>query len=177
MADRIVVLSEGEVLQTGTPHEIYRRPVSPSVARQLGQPTINLIPVHLSGGHWVTSDGTAVVPAPPSAPERALLGIRPEDISIEGGVQGAVVQVVEYMGPTTTLLVRWGGCDLHIVTRGRSALRTHDTLWPRFDPARIVSFPQVTQETSHVHPEFRTPVHDARRSDRSPTRADAAQRA
>ena len=36
MADRIVVLSEGRVLQTGTPEEIYRRPVSPAVARQLG---------------------------------------------------------------------------------------------------------------------------------------------
>jgi multiple sugar transport system ATP-binding protein len=177
MADRIVVLSRGEVLQTGAPEEIYRRPASPSVAQQLGQPAINLIPARLSGGHWVTSDGTPIVPAPPSAPDHVLLGIRPEDISIEGGVQGAVVLVVEYMGPTTTLLVRWGGRDLHIVTRGRSALRPQDTLWPRFDPARIVSFPQVNQETSHVHPEFRTQVHDDRRSDSGAARANAAQRA
>jgi multiple sugar transport system ATP-binding protein len=177
MADRIVVLSEGQVLQSGTPHEIYRRPISPSVAQQLGQPTINLLHAYFSGGQWVTSDGSPIAPAPPSAPERVLLGIRPEDIATEGGVQGAVVQMVEYMGPTTTLLVRWGGCDLHIVTRGRSALRPKDTLWPRFDPARIVSFPHVTQETSHVHPEFRTTVHDARRSDGSPARANAAQRA
>ncbi len=177
MADRIVVLSEGRVLQTGTPHEIYRKPASPAVAEQLGQPTINLIQAYLSGGHWVTSDGTPIAPAPPSAPEQVLLGIRPEDISIEGGVQGAVVRMVEYMGPTTTLLVRWGGCDLHIVTRGQSALRPHDTLWPRFDPARIVSFPALTQETSHVHSEFRTQVHDARRADGGSTRADAARRA
>ena len=44
MADRIVVLGGGQVLQTGTPEEIYRRPVSPEVARQLGQPAINFIP-------------------------------------------------------------------------------------------------------------------------------------
>src|SRR3954467_3442407 len=44
MADRIVVLSEGRILQTGTPEQIYRQPVSPEVAKQLGQPAINLIP-------------------------------------------------------------------------------------------------------------------------------------
>jgi multiple sugar transport system ATP-binding protein len=177
MADRIVVLSEGRVLQTGTPYEIYRRPASPSVAQQLGQPTINLIQAQLSGGHWVTTDGTPIAPAPSASPELVLLGIRPEDISTEGGVHAAVVRVVEYMGPTTTLLVHWGGCELHIVTRGRSPLRPNDTLFPRFDPTRIVTFPELTQETSHVHSEFRTQVHDARSSDGGSTRANAAQRA
>ena len=44
MADRIVVLSEGRILQTGAPREIYERPASPVVALQLGQPAINLLP-------------------------------------------------------------------------------------------------------------------------------------
>src|SRR5438045_5861717 len=52
MADRIVVLSAGRILQTGTPREIYERPTSPVVALQLGQPAINLLPVRREGGPW-----------------------------------------------------------------------------------------------------------------------------
>ncbi len=55
MADRIVVLSAGRILQTGTPREIYERPRSPVVARQLGQPAINLLPVRRGGGQWISS--------------------------------------------------------------------------------------------------------------------------
>ncbi len=40
MGDRIAVLSEGRILQVGRPEEVYRNPVSPVVARQLGQPPI-----------------------------------------------------------------------------------------------------------------------------------------
>ena len=49
MADRIVVLSQGRILQVGTPEEIYRKPVSSEVAQQLGQPAINLVPAEKLG--------------------------------------------------------------------------------------------------------------------------------
>jgi multiple sugar transport system ATP-binding protein len=144
MADRIVVLAEGRVLQTGTPEQIYRQPASPRVALQLGQPAINLLPVQRLNGHWCVSGGTPIIAANGSGPERGLLGIRPEDIAPEGGSSEASVRVVEYMGPTTTLLVSFAGLDLHIVTRGRSQLKPNDTLRPRFDPARAVLFPHPT---------------------------------
>ena len=72
MADRIVVLSEGRILQTGAPREIYERPASPVVALQLGQPAINLVPVRREGGQWRAADGTPLScarrrPAPASA--------------------------------------------------------------------------------------------------------------
>ena len=60
MGDRIVVLSGGRVLQTGTPEEIYRRPVSPTVARQVGQPRINVISVTERDGMYMTTGGRAV---------------------------------------------------------------------------------------------------------------------
>src|SRR4051812_29590793 len=52
MGDRVVVLAEGRILQTGTPETIYRAPVSPKVARQVGQPRINLIALELRDGNW-----------------------------------------------------------------------------------------------------------------------------
>src|SRR5207247_1867148 len=86
MAHRIVVLSEGAVLQTGTPREIYRNPLSPAVAKQLGQPAINLFE---------------------NLETHFAIGVRPEDISPTGGDVEAVIKVVEDMGPTFVLLVEW----------------------------------------------------------------------
>ncbi len=141
MADRIVVLSEGRVLQSGSPQEIYDQPASPPVALQLGQPRINLLPVRREGETWVAGDGTPVMPAAPGSLDRAVLGIRPEHIEPDGGGHEGEVRVVEYMGPTTTLLVRWAATEIHILTRGRSEVRPFQVLRPRVDASRVVVFP------------------------------------
>jgi multiple sugar transport system ATP-binding protein len=47
MADRIGVMSEGALIQLGSPREIYERPKSAYVASRLGTPAINLIPAQL----------------------------------------------------------------------------------------------------------------------------------
>ncbi|MEO5768547.1 MAG: ABC transporter ATP-binding protein, partial [Polyangia bacterium] len=157
MADRIVVLSEGRILQAGTPREIYQRPVSPVVALQLGQPAINLLPVRRRGGHWTAQDGTALLPAAPGGSDERLLGIRPEDLFPEsaddsgGGASAAlpagaartpvaVVEIVEYIGPTTTLLCAWAGARVHVIIPRRGALRPGDRIRLRIDLARVVFF-------------------------------------
>jgi multiple sugar transport system ATP-binding protein len=141
MADRVVVLSEGKVLQSGTPEEIYDRPASPTVALQLGQPAINLLRVRRYGELWRAEDGTPVMPATSDfSADEALLGVRPEDVRLDGGEHDGTARVVEYMGPTTTLLVRWAGSDVHIVTRGQSQVRPFDTVRPRIDAARAILF-------------------------------------
>ena len=43
MADRIAVLNEGEVVQQGTPDDIYDRPATTFVAQLVGTPKINLL--------------------------------------------------------------------------------------------------------------------------------------
>jgi multiple sugar transport system ATP-binding protein len=47
MADRIGVMSEGALIQLGTPREVYERPKSAYVASRLGTPAINLVPAEL----------------------------------------------------------------------------------------------------------------------------------
>jgi multiple sugar transport system ATP-binding protein len=147
MADRIVVLSEGRILQTGAPREIYERPVSPVVALQLGQPAINLIPVRREGGQWRAADGTPLLRAEASGPGERLLGVRPENVALLGGeaASEAVVRIVEHTGPTTTLLVDWLGSRVHIVVPRRAAVRPGDRVHPRVDPARAVVFEQTPE--------------------------------
>jgi multiple sugar transport system ATP-binding protein len=142
MADRIVVLSEGCVLQEGTPREIYEQPTSPLVALQLGQPPINLLRVRCDRGQWWSADGTPLLRAETSAVGHGLLGIRPENIALNGGdaMHEGIVRIVEYIGPTTTLLVEWAGTRVHVVVPRRATARPGDRVRPRIDPSRAVFF-------------------------------------
>lgn len=44
MADRIGVINQGQLIQIGTPRQIYQDPDDVYVAGRLGQPTVNLLP-------------------------------------------------------------------------------------------------------------------------------------
>lgn len=88
VADRIVLMSAGEIVQSGAPAEVYRRPGSPFAARFLG--LNNLLPGR-SAGVEVTPAGTALsrvetaigalyiaVEPPLPAGQTVLVLIRPE---------------------------------------------------------------------------------------------------
>lgn len=72
MADRIGILDEGELVQLGTPREIYENPANVHVAARLGQPAINLLPVGVLTG--VDSPAAAVT-----------IGIRTEHLELLDG--------------------------------------------------------------------------------------------
>ncbi len=150
MGDRIVVLSEGRILQSGTPEEVYLRPVSPVVARQLGTPPINLLDVRRSGGSWVTEGGVTVTPAEAGDEGRMILGVRPEDIELvarpAGEAPSAAVRVVEDTGPTKVLLIDWAGSDVHVIAPRDLEVRPGEKVFPRVDPARVVLWPREREE-------------------------------
>lgn len=156
MADRVVVLSQGRVLQTGVPREIYEHPVSPIVALQLGQPAINLLRVHRDGGEWKAADDTPLMRAEGAGSSEALLGIRPEDITLRPAGEGAsdgVVRIVEYIGPTTTLLVEWAGTKVHVVVPRRAPFSPRDRVCPSINAARAVLFdPKFASEFAQTRP-------------------------
>jgi multiple sugar transport system ATP-binding protein len=110
MADRIAVLDKGQVLQIGTPTDIYDYPATTTVAQLVGTPRINLLNAHREGEHLtidrsevrITANGTKVS-------EQFLIGIRPEDVRLvdEGAFDGRVV-LTEPLGVETIVHVRSG---------------------------------------------------------------------
>jgi len=140
MGERVVVLAAGRVLQVGTPREVYLSPASPAVARQLGQPPINLLAVERRGDHWCSGDGARLARVAEvdasrvGDAARARLGIRPEHVAPHGGETPAEVAVVEDAGPHRVLLLHFAGGALHVVVPRDFEAAPGTKLAPRFDP-------------------------------------------
>ncbi len=143
MGDRIAVLAGGRVLQTGTPAEIYERPNSPEVARQVGHPRINLVSVTRQSGMYTTTRGLPLAPVPAghNGATHMLLGVRPEHVSLEGGNQPATIELVEDTGPAKVAAIRWGGERMQVLIDKNATHRPGDRVFPRLDPARVLFWP------------------------------------
>ena len=97
MADKIVVMRDGIVEQTGGPLDLYDHPVNTFVAGFIGSPAMNMIPGHRArrGGALAVEFGDGVVlPAPTGARaadgQSVLFGLRPEHCALgTGGLAGA----------------------------------------------------------------------------------------
>ena len=103
LADRIVVLRDGQVRQIGTPQELYAEPADPDVAEFMGYR--NILPAESSGEPGSVTVGGAVLatqprsPLMPSAGARVLAAIRPEDLTPRSdGPIRAKVETAEYRG-------------------------------------------------------------------------------
>jgi len=99
MADEIVLLNEGNIVQKGTPEELYSRPNSLFAASFIGQPKINLIPARVDDHKLIPFGFPVVNEKLCNRPEGLIIGIRPE--AIELGASGeflARVDNCEYLG-------------------------------------------------------------------------------
>jgi alpha-glucoside transport system ATP-binding protein len=117
LADRIVVLSAGKIEQVGPPLELYERPANLFVARFIGSPAMNIMPVTVIGTGDATriklKDGTEVTvdvaTAGSEQGKSASFGVRPEDLSIATGEDFLFegnVEIVEALGEVTLLYVK-----------------------------------------------------------------------
>ena len=125
LADRIVVLDEGRIMQAGSPRELYNNPNSRFVAEFIGSPKMNVLPCVDKVGKIVfagqsrpaarktATDGASSLSSP--AATIASLGIRPENIALcaadAGHINGSVA-VCEYLGSEQFAYIDCGFEDL-----------------------------------------------------------------
>ena len=135
MADRIVVMSNGNVEQIGAPLDIYDNPANTFVAKFIGSPGINLIEGTVRRGNdratVETSDGIQL-PLNPKANvedgQAITYGIRPEHISLgEDGFLGAV-ELIEPTGAETLVFSKVGNAEICARTMERSDVKRGDSV-------------------------------------------------
>ena len=112
LADRVVVMNAGEIMQVGTPEDVYNRPANLFVAGFIGSPAMNLVEGRVSGG--VFEAGGVRVAGIPSAHEgSATLGYRAEDAILvtdgvrRGEIHGPIYSV-ELLGDATMVTLEAG---------------------------------------------------------------------
>jgi sn-glycerol 3-phosphate transport system ATP-binding protein len=116
LADLVAVMDRGRLVASGTPDEIYGRPPAVDIARLLGAPPMNILPVRANQTGLSLEDGTHLGAA--SVMTRAVFaqfGIRPEDLFVvgEGAPPAAAilpvrVEEVERAGPESLVYGRVG---------------------------------------------------------------------
>jgi multiple sugar transport system ATP-binding protein len=104
LAHSVVVMNEGRIVQRGAPAVVYNAPANSFVARFVGSPEINLLPVEVAAR--LLGDGSV-----PSGASQ--VGIRPEGLRLaaagDGGAMRARVEVVELLGASAILSLRAAG--------------------------------------------------------------------
>jgi multiple sugar transport system ATP-binding protein len=133
MADRIVVLNDGVIEQTGSPLELYDRPANRFVAGFIGSPAMNMFEGTIRAGtkpYFEAADGTRLPlkSVPKGADGRtAIYGIRPEHLAL-GGPLSAEVAVIEPTGAETQVLAKLAGRKITGVFRERVSVRPGERL-------------------------------------------------
>ncbi|EFR31545.1 ABC transporter ATP-binding protein [Eremococcus coleocola] len=115
LASRIVVMNDGNIMQIGTPTEVYNHPDNVFVASFMGSPAMNFFNVTYEKGRVTTADGLSWAVFDAMARKlndqgyegkQLIMGIRPEDIHDEPVMKDTMpeaiiqahIQVVEMTG-------------------------------------------------------------------------------
>src|SRR5919106_1280868 len=139
-ADTVVVMYEGEVVQIGTPEELFERPSHTFVGYFIGSPGMNLVPAEVEGararvdGH--TIDLGRAYPALP-ATSKIEIGVRPEFVQVTRDA-GLPVQVsrIDDVGRLKILELSLDGIPIKAVAGEDTEVPSTDARI-RFDIAHV----------------------------------------
>jgi iron(III) transport system ATP-binding protein len=114
IADRLVLMDAGRVIQSGEPVACFERPVSRAAARLLGE--VNALPVTVTGGTAATPWGPASAAGLADGP--AWLLLRPQDLTLGSDGPEASVTTCRFGGRFSEIGADLDGHSLHLHTPG-----------------------------------------------------------
>ena len=115
LADRILVMKDGRIVEEGAPVALYRQPRTRFAAEFLGQ--TNVIPVHLEAGQPLMP-WDMVGFARTGIADRHV-SLRPEDIAMTPDAEGpGEVRGVIFLGASVECRVAIGGVELRVRQSG-----------------------------------------------------------
>jgi multiple sugar transport system ATP-binding protein len=144
MADKIVVMQDGNIEQIGTPLELFDAPANKFVAGFIGSPSMNLLNgeaeganVNIGGQKFPVSKALKLAKG-----QKVTYGVRPEHLALSDKGFPAKIAVIEPTGSETMVVARFGkddGKELVALFRERHS----------FKPGQIIKLlPRV--ENAHV---------------------------
>lgn len=114
MADRILLLNKGEIVQLGTPEELYKKPNSLFAAQFIGFPKMNIIDAVIENKYLIPF-GILVESFHIEESNELQIGIRPEDILLHhDGQYKAKVTASEYFGEQYIITLNYNNIELKV---------------------------------------------------------------
>jgi ABC-type sugar transport system ATPase subunit len=155
LADKIVVLDNGRIAQTGSPLELYNSPANRFVASFIGSPAMNFFSAEAKFGEGknvsVRIKGSQEMRiatrfgAAPRAGEGLEIGIRPEHISLrppqpDGTDLHGTVSIVEQLGNSTVIYIDTEAGQVVAESHGKDQTRSGDRVAVDLDHKNIHLF-------------------------------------
>jgi len=116
-ADQVVVMQEGEIVQIGTPVELFERPAHTFVGHFIGSPGMNILPVDVrDGGAFLNGHNVALEGAITSQDGALQIGVRPEFVTLGDTGLPATVRKVSDIGRHNVVEAMIGDVSIKAVT-------------------------------------------------------------
>ncbi|WP_159945840.1 ABC transporter ATP-binding protein [Rhizobium sp. 18065] len=110
-ADKVVVMYDGQIVQIGTPAELFEKPSHTFVGYFIGSPGMNVLPAAVNGATATVGDQSIALPVAPqlSGQSRIELGIRPEFVRL--GREGMPISISKVEDIGRQKIIRTRFCD------------------------------------------------------------------
>ena len=134
MADKIVVMNEGLVEQTGSPLELYDKPVNVFVAGFIGSPSMNMLNASINSNSINLGSSGSIPITKKTTSENNLditLGIRPSHMNISKNGEGIKFQVdvIEPTGADSLIYGKINDSECCVQTSERFNLNSGDLIY------------------------------------------------
>jgi iron(III) transport system ATP-binding protein len=147
LADRILLMREGRLVQSGTALELYRHPVDAAAARFFSD--LNEIPAIAKKGRVETPLGGFAAPAVADG-KRAMVMVRPQGFALsrDVGLEGYILES-RFLGDLTQCLVLFKGLEEPMLVRiaAQTAPARGHTAFFSVDPDHVLVFPLAPGDT------------------------------
>ncbi len=175
LGDRIVIMNEGRIQQTGTPYEVFNMPENLFVAGFIGNPSMNFFDAEIrtDGGRCLIKAAGTVFELPENKAERVMkglapdafscvLGIRSDDLTVCGqdelGALCGTVEMTEMMGSSLYIHLICEGREVVVISREKDAdgrlicgYEKGSSVYFRLDPSAVHLFnPQSGLNLEHI---------------------------
>ena len=129
MADKIILMEKGHIVQNDVPAALYTRPATTFAASFIGTPPMNLMAVEMRDGNVVIKGSGEGCRVPHLSSPAFTLGIRPEHIAITpDGMWKATVASIEFLGADSVVACTVGDQQLAVQLAGQPDITPGDTL-------------------------------------------------
>ncbi len=118
-ADQVVVMQDGEIVQIGTPVELFERPAHTFVGHFIGSPGMNVLPCEVrDGGAFFGEKLITLEGAIEQGSGAAEIGVRPEFVTLGDAGLPAVVHKVSDVGRHAVVEAKVGNTSVKAVVEG-----------------------------------------------------------